>query len=299
MTRFPTLASSLLMLSLAVPVGALAQGRSRGGDSGGDSGGSAGGRTSSEPSVGTAMPRNSGPSEPAPSGSSSSGGDRSSAPASVRVTGSPGSGSNPRVSGTTVRGAGANARTRDERLTRGTAQPRTQPIPRGGSDRVIYQSYYYPSSYYYPGYSQYSNYGYFGLYSPYYYSSGGWLWGGYGYRYWHDPYLYGPGAYGSSPYYWNQPQYDIPRSGRYEDEDRAETPTGSLRLKVSPRTAKVYVDGALAGVVDEFDGLSSHLRLPAGRHQIEFRAEGFETKSVEVVVEPGKTRTERASLRGR
>lgn len=178
---------------------------------------------------------------------------------------------------------------RDDSVVRGSAQPRTGTIPRGGyDDRYVY----YGS----PWYSGGSHFGYLGLYSPFYYGRYGWGWGGLGYSYWHDPFLYDPYAYygGPWPYYWGGSG-----GGSREERDRVEEATGSLRLKVNPRQAKVYVDGALAGVVDEFDGLTNHLRLPVGQHQIEFRADGYDTVSLAVNVERGKTRTERVNLKQR
>jgi len=61
---------------------------------------------------------------------------------------------------------------------------------------------------------------------------------------------------------------------------------GSLKLKVKPRNAKVYVDGFYVGLVDEFDGARQKLTLNGGRHRVEIRAEGFETAVLEVLVTP-------------
>jgi hypothetical protein len=57
------------------------------------------------------------------------------------------------------------------------------------------------------------------------------------------------------------------------------------------------VDGALAGVVDEFDGLTDHLQLDPGRHQIELRATGYESFVADVNVTDGRTTTTRAKLK--
>jgi hypothetical protein len=74
--------------------------------------------------------------------------------------------------------------------------------------------------------------------------------------------------------------------------------TGSIRLKVSPDTAKVYVDGTLAGTASEFDGLvGHHLVLEVGTHELELRADGHETFHDTITVEADKTITERASLK--
>ena len=51
----------------------------------------------------------------------------------------------------------------------------------------------------------------------------------------------------------------------------------------------MYVDGALMGVVDDFDGFSSHLKLAGGTHRIELKADGYEPYSGNVTVSVGKT----------
>jgi hypothetical protein len=72
---------------------------------------------------------------------------------------------------------------------------------------------------------------------------------------------------------------------------------GSIRLRVNPESAQVYIDGALVGAVTDFSGLKNHLELDGGTHQIELRAEGYETYSGEIAVEVGKTLTERIRLK--
>ena len=76
-----------------------------------------------------------------------------------------------------------------------------------------------------------------------------------------------------------------------------EVAMGSIRLKASPDTAMVYVDGAVAGRVSEFDGLTNHLKLSTGAHAIELRADGYETYRSEINVAAGKTLTERMTLK--
>ena len=72
---------------------------------------------------------------------------------------------------------------------------------------------------------------------------------------------------------------------------------GSIRLRANPDSAKVYVDGALVGTVDDFNGLRNHLELDGGTHKIELRADGYESYTGEITVEVGKTITERISLK--
>ena len=67
--------------------------------------------------------------------------------------------------------------------------------------------------------------------------------------------------------------------------------TGGLRLKMKPREAQVFVDGFLAGVVDEFDGVFQSLRLAPGGHKIEVRMDGYETLTLDVHIQPDRTMT--------
>lgn len=73
-------------------------------------------------------------------------------------------------------------------------------------------------------------------------------------------------------------------------------PTGGLQLDVQPWSAEVYVDGALAGRVEQFRGYYQHLVLPGGPHIISIVAEGYEPLVFAVTVVPGKTITHRAAL---
>lgn len=134
------------------------------------------------------------------------------------------------------------------------------------------------------------------------YSSWGYDPWGYGrYSGWYSPYGYGywPGYYGFG--YWAPVYYGGYAGGGYADDDGdAREPreaTGSIRFRVEPKHAAIYVDGALAGIVDDFDGLTNHLRLPAGTHTYELRAEGYQSHTGTLTVVTGQTRTERVSLK--
>ena len=100
---------------------------------------------------------------------------------------------------------------------------------------------------------------------------------GSGLRY-YDPYWYGyyGHRYGYTAWDWG-PRYDY-----Y---------TGSLRLKVQPRFAEVYVDGYYAGQVDNYDGIFQRLRLEEGAHHIEIRYAGYVPLEFEVMILPGETIT--------
>jgi len=99
---------------------------------------------------------------------------------------------------------------------------------------------------------------------------GGWGgWGGFGPGAW-----YGPGGWGAQ-YAYN---------------------TGSVRLQVTPKTAEVFVDGYYAGTVDQFDGTFQRLRVEAGEHEIALYADGFNTLSQRLYVQPSATVTIRQGL---
>jgi len=205
------------------------------------------------------------------------------------------------------------------RVVRGEAQPRPP-------YQYPYRGYYYPSHPYYPyyGYGYYPSYRYpyYGYGYPYYPAFGI----GFGYNYgYYDPFWFsfgfsyssGPGyccspygagyayPYGAYPYAHGHVHVD--GGGSSSDDHVYSEPSdrhnerqpemGSIRLRANPRDAKVYIDGALVGTVDEFDGLVHHLDLPPGLHQLELRATGYETYSSDISVAASKVRTERASLK--
>ena len=72
--------------------------------------------------------------------------------------------------------------------------------------------------------------------------------------------------------------------------------TASVRLDVSPKDAKVYVDGYYAGVVDDFDGVFQHLTLKAGPHLVEIRKTGYTALAVELNLYPGESITYRRTM---
>lgn len=124
-------------------------------------------------------------------------------------------------------------------------------------------------------------------YDPWRYSGTSWYWGRFGP--WYDP-------WGYTPYY--DPYYGGGGGGGGSDsEPKERSTTGSIRLRANVSTGQVYIDGALYGIVDEFDGLSNHLELDGGRHMLEIRADGYQSYSKEIVVEAGRTLTHRASLK--
>ncbi|MDQ5871032.1 MAG: PEGA domain-containing protein, partial [Acidobacteriota bacterium] len=105
-------------------------------------------------------------------------------------------------------------------------------------------------------------------------SSFGWGWGwGWGY----SPYGYYGGYYGG--YY--------PYGGHY---GYGRAPSGNWALvdtDVSPESARVYLDGQYVGTADDFDGYPDYLYLRTGRYRLEFRLEGYETRTIDADARPG------------
>jgi PEGA domain len=62
--------------------------------------------------------------------------------------------------------------------------------------------------------------------------------------------------------------------------------TASARIQVKPRNAEVYVDGYLAGVVDQFDGFFQRLEIPAGEHELTLYLDGYRTVRQRVLFPP-------------
>ena len=191
------------------------------------------------------------------------------------------------------------SRSRGTRGVTGYAQPREFSGGSGGSFVYPWYSFGFGYGGYDPwryGSSRYwARYG--GWYDPFGYS----LYGPYGYgRYGYGPFGYDPYGHFYGAYYWGSP-YALGGGGggggRDDYDDDREL--GSIRLRANPREARVYIDGALAGIVDDFDGLSNHLKLEPGKHQLELRADGYEPYSAEIDVKAGRTRTERAELKRR
>jgi hypothetical protein len=145
--------------------------------------------------------------------------------------------------------------------SRDRAVPRTNPPYH--ADRV----YGYPDYRYYNRYYDPWGYGAFGL--GFYY----WPWG------W-SPGYYGYGGYGGG--------YGYSTSG-YE--------LGSLKVKVKPGDAEVFVDGYFAGTVDDFDGIFQALKLDRGAYRIEIRKPGYTTLQYDVRVQPERTLTIRGEMK--
>ena len=101
-----------------------------------------------------------------------------------------------------------------------------------------------------------------GMYYPW-----GWGWGGWpGYF---PPYPY-PGYYGYA--------------------------SASVRIQVEPKNAEVYVDGHLAGMVDDFDGFFQRLQVEPGGREITVYKDGFRSYTERLYVSAGQSYGIRAAL---
>jgi hypothetical protein len=69
-----------------------------------------------------------------------------------------------------------------------------------------------------------------------------------------------------------------------------------LKVDVTPKEAVVYVDGYLAGIVDDFDGVFQRLRLEPGGHEIVVFKEGYRSLRQKLYLSPGGTRRLSGSL---
>jgi hypothetical protein len=63
----------------------------------------------------------------------------------------------------------------------------------------------------------------------------------------------------------------------------------TARLLVKPVETEVYVDGYLAGNVDDFDGVFQGLRLPPGGHDITLYLDGHRSVQERIYLSPGST----------
>ncbi|HEX6852351.1 MAG TPA: PEGA domain-containing protein [Candidatus Polarisedimenticolaceae bacterium] len=182
-------------------------------------------------------------------------------------------------------GGGGGARVSGARTTaaapRASGQATRATAPRGGrqtaSGTATY-GYHYGhghGGYYYPGY--YPGYGWWGY--PYYYDD---FWWGYGPS-WSVGFSVGWPYWGYGGY-WGAPYYAYP----YVEAPPAEGvgPAG-IEIDVTPRNARVILNGEDVGRVKDYDGRWDHLRVGGGRQVLEIRADGFKTLRVVVDARPG------------
>lgn len=69
-----------------------------------------------------------------------------------------------------------------------------------------------------------------------------------------------------------------------------------VRVRVTPNTAAVYVDGFYAGIVDDFDGIFQRLPLTPGGHEITLYLPGYRTVVQRIYLGPGSNLTLRENM---
>jgi hypothetical protein len=67
-------------------------------------------------------------------------------------------------------------------------------------------------------------------------------------------------------------------------------PDSNLRLDISPREAMVYVDGYLAGTVDDFDGVFQRLHVMPGEHELTIYLQGYRSIRQRLYLSPNASR---------
>jgi PEGA domain-containing protein len=276
-------ALAALMLTMALPSVASAQQRAVSRDNSSSTTGSQAVPRAQAPAPAPAAPRAAAPSsEPSATRGRAPSAD-SSAPRSAAVprsagrpvapeSGSPATSASPASS---FASQSSGARPREGRPAVGTAVPR-------GSVSGPRPPIYVQPVYHYPYYGGYWPWGFGGIgFGSYYGAYFGGFWGPY--YPWYGGYpWFGSGYYGG--------YYGYPASYTYGFE-------GSVRLKVKPRNAQVFVDGYYVGVVDEFDGVMQRLHLESGPHRLEVRADGYETMTFDVRVRFDDTTTLEGQLK--
>jgi len=126
----------------------------------------------------------------------------------------------------------------------------------------------YPYRYYYPYYPYY--YYPYGYVSPFSYPT-------YDYTY---PVTSTPQAPATST-----PETVQPGSAGAQPD---QTNMGGMSFDITPATAQVLVDGTLLGTVGDFTPTTQPLGLPAGRHHVEVRADGYHTMRFDVDIVAGQ-----------
>jgi hypothetical protein len=89
---------------------------------------------------------------------------------------------------------------------------------------------------------------------------------GFYYGPWYGPYFYSPWFYSS---FWWYPPYAYPY---YYGSFGA-----NLKIQVQPKSAEVYVDGYLAGIVDQFDGMFHDLLVEPGTREVTIYQDGYKS----------------------
>ena len=125
----------------------------------------------------------------------------------------------------------------------------------------------------------------YGYYDPFAYPYGY----AYPYDYPYDPYAPAdPSAYPYPQQPATSPQYAPPSSQGAITAQPNQANMGGMSFDIQPAEAQIVVDGRPAGTVGQFTPTSQPLGLPAGRHHVEIRADGYQTMSFDVDITAGQ-----------
>ena len=126
--------------------------------------------------------------------------------------------------------------------------------------------------------------------AQHHYRHGGYYGRHYGYRF------YGHGLYGHRFY---GRGYGFGGYGPYGYRTERSY-LGAVRIEVNPKKSRediqVFVNGAYAGVVDNFDGYAQRLYLAPGEYELELRLDGYDSKRMNLYVSAGTTHKIRAEM---
>ena len=282
MRRFASLALAVVVPAFLLAAPAFGQGHGGGGGGshgggGGGGGGHSGGGSSSGGSHasgggtrsgggGAARSGATGGSGTAVSRSRASSGAGSTTGSGATATARRGDSRTPRTADGVATGTPPYSRPRDGRTPVGTA------VPRGTVPVTGLTGAFIPA-------------GYYGGFFPFGYGLFGVPFGVYGGNY----SAYYGGYY--DPWYGGYPAYSQSPSSTSTGEE------GSLRLKVKPKEAEVYVDGYYVGIVDDFNGTFQKLHLDSGAHRMEIRAPGYEPLTFDLRISAGHKTTYEGELK--
>lgn len=102
----------------------------------------------------------------------------------------------------------------------------------------------------------------------------------------HGRYRWYPWGWWGGWYYPWGPYYPW-GAGAYWYPEQVRPSMGALDLDIRPEEAKVYLDGHLIGIADNFDGWPRHLWLEEGTYDLVFYREGYETLARQYTIYPG------------
>jgi hypothetical protein len=172
----------------------------------------------------------------------------------------------------------------------------------------VYAPYYYPAPYGYPPPPPYAQ----GYPAPYGYPQQGYPQQGYPQQ------GYPQNGYPQQQGYPQQgypqqgyPQQGNPQSGGYpqsyqpngnnsiQAQPRSTASIGNaggMSFEISPNDAEVWIDGSYRGTVSEFGPQTEPLKLAAGRHRVELRANGMQPMAFDATVTAGQVIPYRGTL---